>query len=776
MRKFILFLWGFILFLVIFALVGFTAIRKGWIGYMPPLEELQNPISRYASQALSSDGQLLGTWSRSENRIFVNYDEISPYLFQALVSTEDERFYDHSGIDVRALGRSIIKRGLMGNKNAGGGSTITQQLAKQLYSSTAGSAAERLLQKPIEWVIAVELEKRYTKEEILTLYLNYFDFLHNAVGIKTATNTYFGKQPKDLSIIESATLIGMCKNPAYFNPVREPERCKERRNVVLGQMQKVGYISEAQYASLCNEPLSLNFHRIDHKDGHATYLREYLRQILMAKKPQRNDYPTWQLQQYYDDSLSWEKDPLYGWCNKNTKKDGTNYNIYTDGLKIFTTVDSRMQQYAEEAVLKHVANYLQPVFEKQKKQSSNYPYSNALTKDEIAQILDRSMKQSDRYRAMKASGASEQEIRKAFRTKIPMNVFSYHGDVDTIMSPMDSIRYYKGFLRSSFMAIDPATGYVKAYVGGLNYSHFQYDMCMRGRRQVGSAIKPFLYALAMQDGRTPCDQLLNQQRTYNVAGQPWTPRNANKSRYGQMVTLKWGLTQSNNWISAALMNDVDPSGNRFVSILHEFGVTNQAIHPSMSLCLGSCEISLSEMASAYTAFANRGIRCAPLLVTKIEDNQGNVVAEFQPRMNEVISAESSYKMIDMLRSVIDHGTGGRMRYKFNITAQMGGKTGTTNRNSDGWFIGFVPRLVAACWVGGEDRDIHFDQMNMGQGASTALPIWAYFMRKVYGNRSLGYTQGEVFKIPFGFSPCGSVPDEETEDVVDENEETEIIVN
>ncbi len=752
-KKFVCFLWICFVLAVCLVATFFVAIAKGWVGYMPPLEELQSPINRFASQVISADGKLLGTWSRSENRIFVDYDEISPHLFDALIATEDVRFARHSGIDVKALARAVIKRGILGNKGAGGGSTISQQLAKQLYSSTASSPSERLLQKPIEWVIAVELERQYTKEEILTLYLNYFDFLHSAVGIKTAASTYFGKQPKDLSITESATLIGMCKNPSYYNPVRFPDRCRARRNVVLSQMNKAGYLSDEECATLSEEPLELNFHRTDHKDGSATYLREYLRRILMAKRPNPADYREWQAQQYYEDSMAWERDPLYGWCNKNFKRDGSSYNIYTDGLKIHTTIDSRMQQYAEEAVKGHVAYYLQPLFEREKKNSPTYPYSNALTAAEVEKILEKSMRLSDRYRAMKADGASDTEIRKAFNTRVPMTVYSYHGDVDTVMTPMDSIRYYKSFLRSAFFSMDPTNGYVKAYVGGLDYTHFQYDMCTSGRRQVGSTIKPLLYALAMQDGMTPCDEIMNEQRTYYVAGKPWTPRNQSRDRYGEYVTLKWGLSRSNNWISAALMHMVDPSGNRFAALLHEFGMMNRDIHPSLALCLGSCDISVSEMASAYSAFVNRGIRCAPLFVTRIEDNQGNVIAEFQPRMNEVISEESSYKMITMLRAVIDGGTGGRIRFKYNLTAPIGGKTGTTNRNSDGWFVGFTPRLVSACWVGGEDRDIHFNSMANGQGASSALPIWAYYMTKVFRDESLGYSQDEDFNLPEGFDPC-----------------------
>lgn len=759
-KKFVITLWV-LLFLGLGAVYfAFYAIWYGWIGYMPNLYQLENPVNKYASQVVSADGKLLGTWSYSRaNRIFVGYDDLSPWLVKALVATEDERFNEHSGIDYRALARAVVKRGIMGQSNAGGGSTITQQLAKQLYTDVAQTTMERALQKPIEWVIAVKLERYYTKEEIITMYLNYFDFLHNAVGIKTAAKTYFNKEPKNLSVSEAATLIGMCKNPSYFNPVRKPERCRERRNIVLEQMVKVGYLSKADAELYKLEPIGLRFHRVDHKEGMATYLRERLRTMLMAKEPNRSDYASWQQQKYYEDSLAWETDPLYGFCNKNKKKDGTPYNLYTDGLKIYTTIDSRMQQYAEEAVEKHVAGYLQPVFDKEKKNQPTRPFSSQLTQKEIDQIMKKSMRQSDRYLAMKKKGATEEEIEKAFNTLQEMTVFSYHGEVDTTMTPMDSIRYYKGFLRAGFMCMDTRTGYVKAYVGGPDYRYFQYDMAGVGRRQIGSTIKPFLYTLAMENGMSPCDVAPNVQQTYMVAGKPWTPRNGSRSHYGEMVTLKWGLAQSNNWISAYLMSRLSPSA--LVRLIHEFGVLNKEIHPSMALCLGPCEISVAEMVSAYTAFANRGIRTAPLYVTRIEDSEGNVVAEFQPRMSEVISEESAYKMIVMLQGVMNGGTGGRMRFRYNVKADMGGKTGTTNRNSDGWFISFTPSLSTGCWVGGENRDIHFNSMTYGQGASAALPVSAYFYQKVFADKSLGYSETETFDIPEGFDPCAtSFVDEE----------------
>ena len=767
MRKvFIHFLWWLLGLTFLGGSLAFVAIWNGWIGYMPPIEDLQNPISRFATQIYSSDGKVIGTWNfNRENRICVPYSNLSPYLVQALVATEDVRFYDHSGIDFIALSRAIVKRGLLGQTSAGGGSTITQQLAKQLYSDTAGSTLERLLQKPIEWVIAVKLERNYTKEEIISLYLNYFDFLHNAVGIKTAATTYFYKDPKNLTLEEAATLIGLCKNPSLFNPVRYPERCRERRNVVLDQMRKAGYITDEQYHKSCELPLTLNFHRNDHKDGTAPYLREFLRVYMSAERPDRSKYPSWNKRQYVLDSIAWDTDPLYGWCNKNFKKDGTPYNLNADGLKVYTTIDSRMQRYAEEAVYGHVARYLQPEFFKENRGKSNAPFTSQLTKKQVNQIMERAVLQSERYRILKANGASDEEIHKSFHTPTDMSIFTYHGDVDTTMTPIDSIRYVKSFLRAGFMSMDPTTGAVKAYVGGLDYTHFMYDMVTGGRRQVGSTIKPFLYSLAMENGFSPCDLAPNVQRTYMVAGKPWTPRNASHKRAGEMVTLKWGLAQSSNWISAYLMSKLSPQ--QFVQLLHDYGINNPDIHPSMSLCLGPCEMTVAEMVSAYTTFANHGIRTAPMFVSRIEDNEGNVITNFQPRMNEVISEESANKMLVLLKGVVDGGTAGRLRYKYNFTGEIGGKTGTTNRNSDAWFMGFTPQLVSGCWVGGDDRDIHFDSMRMGQGATMALPIWAYFMKKVYRDKTLPYDPNAKFDLPEGFDGCSHNAEDDMEYGIEE---------
>ena len=750
-RKVVKILWIFIALISLVCVFIFFSIAKGWIGYMPPVEDLENPNYKFATEVFSEDGKVLGTYSYSkENRVFVGYNDLSPNIINALIATEDVRFAEHSGIDAYALTRAVVKRGILMQKNAGGGSTITQQLSKQLYSPSADNVMERLFQKPIEWVIAVKLERYYTKEEILTMYLNKFDFLNNAVGIKTAAFTYFGCEPKDLKIEEAATLVGMCKNPSLYNPVRYNERSRGRRNVVLDQMRKAGYITEAERDSLQALPLKLKYNRVDHKEGLATYFREYLRGVLTAKKPDKANYRGWQMQKYYEDSLDWENNPLFGWCEKNTKKDGTKYNLYTDGLKIYTTLDSRMQQYAEDAVTEHLKE-LQGYFFKEKKGAKKAPYTFRLTQEQVDEILGRAMRLSDRYRIMKKAGATEAEIKKAFDTPEEMSVFSWEGEKDTIMTPMDSIRYYKFFLRAGFMSMDPRSGHVKAYVGGPNYHYFQYDMAMVGRRQVGSTIKPFLYTLAMENGFSPCDEVRHVEYTLiDENGKPWTPRNANKKLIGDMVTVKWGLANSDNWITAYLMSKLNPYNLK--RLIHTFGVRNRDIVPSVSLCLGPCEISVGEMVSAYTAFPNKGIRVAPLFVTRIEDNDGNVLATFAPEMQEVISVSSAYKMLVMLRAVVNEGTGGRVR-RLGVKADMGGKTGTTNYNADGWFMGSTPSLVSGCWVGGEDRDIHFDTMLHGQGASMALPIWTKYMVKVLGDKSLGYDENETFQLPEGYDPC-----------------------
>ncbi len=750
--------WFWVLFcsVILVTFFIFFLIYQGYIGYMPPVEDLENPIDKYASQVISADGKLLGTYSRErENRIYVSYDDLSPALVNALIATEDERFTQHSGIDFYALVRAFVKTGLMRQKSAGGGSTITQQLAKQLFSPKAEDLSERLLQKPIEWVISVQLERFYTKEEIINLYLNKFDFLHNAVGIQSAAWVYFGKTPKTLSTEEAATLIGMCKNPAYFNPVKRNELTKGRRNVVLELMCKNGYITETEKESSQKKPLILKFNKADHKEGLAPYFREYLRMVLTAKEPKRSDYPDYMAQRFSDDSLAWATNPLYGWCNKNKKSNGENYSLGVDGLKIYATVDSRMQTYAEAAMREHIGLDLQEKFFAEKKGRAYAPFSSSIKAADREKILERAMKQSDRYRFLKKEGYSDEKIKANFNKKTEMTVFSWYGSKDTIMTPLDSIKYMKTFLRSGMMSMDARTGAVKAYVGGVNFQYFQYDMVSMGRRQIGSTVKPYLYSLAMEEGMTPCDEILHVEQHLEAGpGQPlYTPRNpsANK-RYGEMVSIRWGLQNSDNWVTANLMGLFGPSS--FVRLLHSFGIKGY-IDPVPSLCLGPCDISIAEMVSGYSAFANRGIRIDPVYVTRIEDAYGNTIATFSPQMHEVLSEKTSFKMLDMLRAVIDGGTGSRLRFKYGINAPLGGKTGTTQNNSDGWFMSFTPSLVSGVWVGGEDRSIHFDYMSNGQAASTALPVFAKYMQKVYADTSLGYSQTESFEVPQEYrNTCG----------------------
>lgn len=753
------YIWMLFAVVVLSIALLFVLIANGVIGYIPDIEELQNPKNKYASELYSSDGVIIGRYfSGQNNRVAVAYDDISPYLKEALLATEDVRFHEHSGVDGRSLFRAIVKRGILGQKSAGGGSTITQQLAKLLYSPTAENLFQRALQKPIEWVIAVQLERYYTKDEIMTMYLNQFDFLNNAVGIKSAAQIYFNTTPDKLNQLQSAMLVGMLQNPSYYNPRRFPERTQMRRNNVLSQMEKYGFITAAECDSLSQLPIVLDFHSSDHKAGIAPYFREYLRQILTAKQPVRKNYASWQDQKFYEDSLAWANDPLYGWCNKNTKPNGERYNLYTDGLRIFTTIDSRMQTYAEEAVNEHVSNYLQTEFFKECKNKRSAPFSWKVTQSEIKDILNRTKRQSERYLKMKKAGATTQQIDKVFATPINMRVFNGKQYTDTVMSPMDSIRWDKYFLRCGFMSMNPINGHVKAYVGGPNFSAFQYDMVTQGKRQVGSTIKPYLYTLAMEEGLDPCTLVPNTQPTFVLpSGDVWAPRNDSKKKVGEMVTLKWALSQSNNWISAHLIRQFSPQS--LVKLMHSFGIQSY-LDPVVSLCLGPAEVSVKEMVDAYTTFVNKGIRIEPLYVTRIEDNAGNVLATFTPQMYEIISEETSYKMLHMLQAVINEGTGVRLRYRYKFQGDIGGKTGTTQNNSDGWFIGVTPELVSGAWVGGEDRSIHFDRMSVGQGASMALPIWALYMQKLYNDSTLGYVDSTHFDIPKQYLEqykCSEVP-------------------
>ena len=743
-KKFIIWFWSLFGAGAIAIVLLFWMITMGWLGYLPPLDELQNPKNKFATEVISADMQLLGRYYRNENRVSVDYTDISPNMINALIATEDVRYYDHTGVDVKSLMRAIMKLG-----KAGGGSTLTQQLAKQLWSPRANNIFERALQKPIEWVIATKLERLYSKEEILTMYLNQFDFLYNAVGIKSAAQVYFSTTPAQLKLEEAAMLVGMCKNPSLYNPRRRPENALNRRNTVLNQMCKYEYINEQVCDSLKQLPIELKYQSVDHKQGLAPYFREYLRQVLTAKEPQKSHYSEWNMQQYEIDKRQWEENPLYGFCNKNHKPDGTPYDLYHDGLRIYTTIDTRMQQYAEEAVSEHIQD-LQKSFFREKRRKSYAPFSKDLSPEEIDGIMNRSMRQTDRYRALKKQGMSETEIKKVFNTPVDMHVFSYNGLIDTTMTPMDSIRWNKHFLRCGFMSMDVHSGAVKAYVGGPNFTHFQYDMVTTGRRQVGSTIKPYLFTLAMDEGMWPCDSTVNDSVTLiDGNGVAWTPRDEHVKNQGEMVTLNWGLEKSSNWITAYLMSLFTPE--QLVRMMRSFGIEGQ-LDPVVSLCLGPCEVSVKEMVDAYTTFPNKGIRVEPLYVTRIEDNNGNILATFTPKTHEIISETTSYKMIYMLRNVMDHGTGVRARFRYGLKAPMGGKTGTSQNHSDGWFVGFTPALVSGVWVGGEDRSIHFDNMSAGQGANMALPIWSIYMQKVYADETLGYSAEEQFDVPEWFDP------------------------
>lgn len=766
--KIIKWMWLAFAMFVVFATIFFVMAYNGLVGYMPPVEELKNPQDKFASVIYSADGKELGRYFRNTgNRVYADFEEISPAVVDALIATEDARFESHSGIDVKALARVAFKTLLMGNRNAGGGSTITQQLAKQLYTPPSDGMLSRAMQKPIEWMIAIKLERFYSKEEILKMYLNQFDFLYNAVGIKSAAKVYFNKDASDLNIEEAATLIGMVQNPSHFNPVRHPDRTRARRNVVLDQMRKAGMLSQAEFDSISALPLKLDFHRVDHKEGLAPYFREELRRYLTAKRPSPAAYPSWDHQKYVDDSIAWETNPLYGWVEKNPRPDGTKYDIYNDGLRIYSTIDSRMQSYAEQAVAEHMRS-LQKQFFAEKRRSTTAPYTSnpaELTAETRRSLINAAIRQSERHRVGKVAGLSEDEIRSQFDNPVEMSVFSYDGPVDTIMTPLDSILYTKSFLRTGFMSMDPRTGHVKAYVGGPDFHFFQYDMVSTGRRQIGSTVKPFLYTYAMESDFTPCDEMLNEQPTfYDENGRPWSPRNDGHAREGEMVDLRWALTNSNNWISARLMAQLSPA--ELVKRMHSYGITN-SLPAVISLCLGPCEVSVKEMVTAYSAFANKGMRVDPMFVTAIADSNGNIISEFTPTQTEVITEKGYYKILSMLLNVVDSGTGNRLRRApYNLTAQIGGKTGTTNFNADGWFMSFTPDLVSGVWVGGEERYIHFNNMAQGQGAAMALPIFGKYISKVFADSTLPYSQSSRFEFPADLDLCegGNLFVEEPESV------------
>ena len=729
--KFFVIFWSVLLVGIIGVFVFFWLISAGKLGFMPTFEELENPNNRFASEVYFADGPIMNRYFEKENRKYIEYREIPQSVIDALIATEDVRFYDHSGIDVRGLFR-VAKGLLTANTSAGGGSTISQQLAKMLFPRESDlNVFELAIRKFREWVIAVRLEKSYTKEEILTMYLNKYDFLNLAVGISSAADIYFQVPLDSLKVEQAAMLIGMAKNSSYYNPVRRPELTLNRRNVVLSQMYKYDKITREECDSLKKLPLGLNFKRVDHKEGLATYFREYLRLFMTANKPDRKRYRD--LSQFRLDSIAWETNPLYGWCKKNVKVDGSHYDLYSDGLKIYTTLDTRMQKYAEEAVREHLSQDLQPLFDKEKVKKLRPPFSNDMTPAEIEEVLDRSIRQSERYRVLSKQGMSFDEIRKTFDQPLKMQVFTWNGIRDTVMTPLDSIKHYKSFFRSGFMVMQPQTGYIKAYVGGPDYRYFMYDMVSAGKRQVGSTIKPILYTLAMQEGLGPCDKVPNIPQTFILpTGEPWSARGGTK-RQGEMVTLRWGLANSENNISAWVLKQFTPEA--VAQMAHKMGITS-FIDPVPSVFLGTAEITVKEMVAAYSIFANKGVYNSPLPVYRIEDKYGNVLQEFRPESREVITENTAYLMCNLLEGVVTGGTGVRLRYKYKLMNPMGGKTGTTQKHADGWFMGVTPDLVGGVWVGAEDRSIHFQNLANGQGASMALPIWAKFLLKAYADPRL----------------------------------------
>ena len=722
---------------------------------IPSFEELENPDSKLATQVIAEDGEILTTF-HIENRSYVTYEELSPNLVNAAIATEDVRFHNHSGIDFRALARVAFKTVLGGNSGQGGGSTITQQLAKTLYpredvsSRIPGVSILKMVWiKLKEWITAVKLERNYTKNEIMNMYMNQVFFGSNAYGIKAASHTFFGKHPSDLTVEESATLVGMVNKPTRYNPALNPDKSLTRRNFVIGQMEKAGFITKAERDSIQQIPIMLSYQVQDHNAGYGPYFRDMLRRTMNAKQPKRSSYA--QYEDYVVDSLLWADDGLYGWLNKNKKADGSSYNLDKDGLRIYTTINYKMQRYAEEAVAEHLGKDLQNSFWRDIRWKTNKPFSNDVPKETVDQLMKQARRWSDRYRIMKNAGVSDAEITKSFDVPVKMRLFSWNrkGYIDTVMTPNDSIKYYKSHLRAAFMAIEPNTGHVKAYVGGPNYRYFKYDNVRQGKRQVGSTIKPFLYTLAMQEGMSPCDKVVNVPQTFIVGDTTWTPKSTDKDEWiGQTVTLKWGLTKSSNNISAYLMKQYGP--NAMVEMMRKMGVGSY-LDPVYPLCVGSADISVYEMVAAYNTFPSKGVYVSPIFVTRIEDSMGNVVGEFNNQKREAVSEYTAFLMANLMQGVVNSGTGVRLRAKYGLKGEIAGKTGTTNDQSDGWFIGYTPSLTAGVWVGAEDRQVHFESLSLGGGSNMALPIWGLFMQKVMKDGTLGVYETDRFMAPPGIA-------------------------
>ena len=747
--------WFWIILTVPFAALFLMLLLVWMFARIPSFEELEHPDNKLATQVIADDGSTILSTFHIENRTYVSYEELSPNLVHAAVSTEDSRFYKHSGIDTKGLARVFVKTLLMHDSSQGGGSTITQQLAKTLYPRRevkckipGWSSIVMVWTKLKEWTTAVKLERNYTKNEILDMYLNSVFFGSGAFGIKAASETFFAKEPADLTVEEAATLIGMVNKPTRYNPVLNPEMSLARRNFVIGRMQKNDFLTKAEADSICLIPLTVEKYQVqDHNSGTGPYFRDMLRRYMNAEKPRRNRYST--VEDYSADSLKWVQDELYGWLNKNKKANGEKYNLDKDGLRIYTTINYKMQKAAEEAVAEHLGKDLQKAFDREVKWKRNRPFSNDVDQNTVDLLMNNARRWSDRYRGAKKEGLSSDEIMAQFDKPVKMRVFSWNdkGHIDTVMTPNDSIRYYKSILRAAFVAVEPSTGHMKAYVGGPNYRYFKYDNVSQGKRQVGSTIKPFLYTLAMQEGLEPCHKVVNVPQTFEVQDTTWTPRSTDKEEWiGRTVTLKWGLTHSSNNISAYLMGQFGPQA--MAQMMRKMGIQSH-IDEVYSLCVGPADLSPLEMVAAYNTFPSKGVYVSPLFVTRIEDSEGNVLSEFTNKKREAISDRTAFLMVNLMQGVINHGTGIRLRAKYGLKGEIAGKTGTTNDNSDGWFIGYTPSITAGIWVGGEDRQIHFQSLALGGGSNMALPIWGIFMTKCLKNGV--FSEEDRFTAPAGLS-------------------------
>ncbi len=745
--------WFRILVAAPFAIILLALLLVGAFARIPSFEELEHPDNKLATQVIADNGEVLTTF-HIENRTYVSYDELSPHLVNAAIATEDARFYSHSGIDMKGLARVLVKTILMRDSSQGGGSTITQQLAKTLYprrevnSRIPGwSKVVMVGTKLKEWITAVKLERDYTKEEIVDMYLNSIFFGSGAYGIKAASETFFGKEPSDLCVEEAALLVGMVNKPTRYNPVLNPERSLERRNFVIGQMEKNGYLSEAQRDSIQAIPINLNYQVLDHNAGLAPYFRDMLRRDMSASAPRRSDYQF--VEEYSRDSLRWREDPLYGWLNKNRKADGSRYDLDRDGLRIYTTINSKMQRYAEEAVAEHLGKNLQKSFDREVRWKKNRPFADNVDSKTVQTLMKQARRWSDRYRLQRKEGKSEAEILAQFGKPDKMRLFAWNskGYVDTTMTPDDSIRYYKSILRCGFVAMEPRTGYVKAYVGGPNYRYFKYDNVRQGKRQIGSTVKPFLYTLAMQEGLNPCDKVVNQSQTFVLYdGTTWTPRSTDREEWlGKTVTLKWGLAHSSNNISAFLMKELGPEA--LARMMRQMGLKTH-IDEVYSLCVGPVDVSVFDMVSSYNTFPSGGTYVTPQYVLRITDSDGREISSFSTQKREAISEQTACLMVNLMSGVINEGTGSRLRSVYGLRGEIAGKTGTTNDNSDGWFIGYTPNVTAGVWVGGEDRQVHFNSLALGSGSNMSLPIWGIWMKKCLADPSIGWSmEDDHFTVP-----------------------------